>query len=97
MAAANLNYRFIRDRANVNLNVSYTGDQLDDDFGTFPATRVALDGYTLVNLAAEFAVTARVAIYGRVENLFDEDYENVFGFAPSGIGGFVGARIKFSN
>lgn len=97
MAAANLNYRFIRDRANVNLNVSYTGDQLDDDFGTFPATRVALDAYTLVNLAAEFAVTDMVAVYGRVENLFDEDYENVFGFAPSGIGGFVGARIKFSN
>jgi vitamin B12 transporter len=97
MAAANLNYRFIRDRANVNLNVSYTGDQLDDDFGTFPATRVALAAYTLVNLAAEFAVTDMVAIYGRVENLFDEDYENVFGFAPSGIGGFVGARIKFSN
>jgi vitamin B12 transporter len=97
MAAANLNYRFIRDRANVNLNVSYTGDQLDDDFGTFPATRVALDAYTLVNLAAEFAVTDMVAVYGRVENLFDEDYANVFGFAPSGIGGFVGARIKFSN
>ena len=58
---------------------------------------MALDAYTLVNLTAEFVVTDMVTIYGRVENLFDEDYENVFGFAPSGIGGFVGARIKFSN
>jgi len=94
MAAANLNYRFARDRANVNLNASYTGDQLDDDFSTFPATRVELDAYTLVNLAGEYALTDALTVYGRVENLLDEDYENLAGFASPGIGGFVGARLR---
>ena len=84
----------MQDRANLNLNLSYTGDQGDDDFSTFPATRVTLDAYTLVNLAAEFAATDRLTLYGRVENLFDEDYENIFGFATPGVGAYFGARWR---
>lgn len=96
MAAANLNYRFAAARANVNLNLSYTGDQEDDDFSTFPATRLTLDSYTLVNIAAEYTATKTLTIIARVENLFDEDYENVFGFASPGIGGYVGVQVRFS-
>jgi vitamin B12 transporter len=95
MGAVNLNYGFVHDRANLNLNVSYSGDQQDNDFSTFPATPVTLDAYTLVNLTAEFAATENVTVYARVENLFDENYENVFGFASPGIGGFIGTRLKF--
>ena len=91
----NVNYAFLNDRANANLNVSYTGDQYDTDFSTFPSTRVELDGYTLVNLAASIAVSDTVSVFGRVENLFDEDYENVYGFATAGIGAYIGARMQF--
>lgn len=96
MAAANLNYRFAAARANVNLNLSYTGDQEDDDFSSFPATRVTLDSYTLVNVAAEYMATETLTITARVDNLFDEDYENVFGFASPGIGAHVGVQMRFS-
>ena len=95
MGAVNLNYGFAHDRANLNLNVSYSGDQQDNDFSTFPATSVTLDAYTLVNLTAEFAATGNVTVYTRVENLFDENYENVFGFTSPGIGGIIGTRLKF--
>ena len=97
MAAANLNYQFWRDRANVNLNVSYMGEQLDDDFSTFPAPRVPLAAYTLINLAGEFAASDTITLYGRIDNLFDKDYENALGYASPGIGAFVGARLKFAN
>ena len=83
-------------RPRVNLNVSYTGSQTDQNFGTFPAETVKLDAYTLVNLAGRFNLTDMISINGRVENLFDENYRNVFGFATQGIGAYVGVRVEFS-
>jgi len=97
MAALNVNYAFARDRANLNINASYTGDQQDDDFSTFPATRVDLDAYTLVDLTASYAVTKTVKITARAENLFDKTYENVYGFATPGRAGYVGVQMKFAN
>jgi outer membrane cobalamin receptor len=35
-------------------------------------------------------------VYGRVENALDEDYQDVFGYASPGIGGFVGLRASFA-
>ena len=35
-----------------------------------------VDGYTLVNLRASYSVTAQLLVFARVNNLFDEDYEN---------------------
>lgn len=97
MAALNINYGFARDRGNLNFNASYTGKQQDDDFSTFPANRVDLDAYTLVNLAFSFEIMQRVTVTARVDNLFDKDYENVFGFASPGTGVFAGVRMNFSN
>ncbi|AGA90234.1 TonB-dependent vitamin B12 receptor [Thioflavicoccus mobilis 8321] len=39
------------------------------------ANAVRLDGYTLVDLRAEYAFSPTLRVQGRVENLFDEDYE----------------------
>jgi vitamin B12 transporter len=97
MAALNLNYAFAQNRGNANLNASYSGEQEDDDFSSFPASRVELDAYTLVNLTFGFEVTKLVALTARVDNLFDKDYENVYGFASPGRGVFAGVRLNFSN
>ncbi len=99
MAAANVNYAFFRSRANVNLGVTYTGERDDIFFPPFPAESeiVGLDSYTLVNLAASYRFSARTELYGRVENLLDEDYEDIYGFTNPGIGGFVGMRMAFGD
>lgn len=96
MAALNVNYDFL-DRAQINANLSYSGEQTDIFFPPFPAPSqtVSLDAYTLVNLGGSLAITDRVKIIARVENLFDKTYENVYGFATPGIGGFIGARVSF--
>ena len=44
------------------------------------AGRVVLPAFTLVNLAASFDIDEHVEVYGRVENLADEDYYEVFAF-----------------
>ena len=94
-ASLNLDYRFINDRARLNLGIQYTGEQDDFFFGTFPATRVTLDDYTLLNLSGSYQLNDRIKLFGRVDNLLDEDYQEVFGYATQGIGAYVGLQATF--
>ncbi len=96
VASLNVNYRFLNDKANINLGIDYTGDQTDNDFSTFPATSVSLDDYVLVNLAAEYSFTDNISLFGRIENLLDEDYRDIFGFSTPGIAGYAGIRMNLN-
>ena len=87
------NYRFLAGKANVNLRINYTDDQFDNDFSSFPAQRVELHDYTLVNLAGEYQLNKHVVLEGRIENIFDKEYQDVFGFETQGINAHLG--IKF--
>lgn len=62
----------------------YVGKRDDKDFGSFPAQRVELDAYTLVNLGASYGVTPRLTLGGRIDNLFDRDYAPAYGYASPG-------------
>ncbi len=95
MAALNLDYAFAADRAGVNLNLSYTGAQLDLDFSRFPSPLVRLDEYLLVNLAASYAVSEQLTVYARADNLFDTGYENAFGYRSPGAAFHAGLRVAF--
>jgi vitamin B12 transporter len=67
-------------------------DSIDRDaFGD----RVRLDGYALADLRAAYAVTERVELYGRVENLFDEQYETVLGYGTPGRAAYGGIRVRY--
>ncbi len=95
MAAINLNYAFLDQRANVNLNLSYTGEQDDDSFPPpfFSRETVALDAYTLVNVSARFQLTSGVKLFARVENLFDTEYQNVIGYRTPGVAAYAGVQV----
>jgi vitamin B12 transporter len=88
--SANINYKFL-DRGDVNLNVIYVGER--EDYIGFVVDE--LDSYTLVNLAASFKLTENFRLFGRVDNLLDEDYEEVWGYGTAGIGGYAGAEYTF--
>jgi vitamin B12 transporter len=49
-----------------------------------------LGGYAVVDLTAAYTVSPQVRLFGRVENLFDRDYERAFGYRQAGRGVFVG-------
>ncbi|MFA6218201.1 MAG: TonB-dependent receptor [Erythrobacter sp.] len=61
-----------------------------DDAGNF--TRI--EGYEVVDLRAALPVSDGVEIYGRVENLFDADYQSAAGYASPGRGVFAGVRAR---
>ncbi len=81
-------------RGTFNLATIYNGEMKDDNFATFPATRVTLDDYVLVNAALSYKVDPRMELFVRGENLLDQDYEEVSGFNTRGLTAYAGVRIK---
>jgi len=48
----------------------------------------------LVNLNASYDLTKRVQIFGRVENLLNRKYQEVFTYRAPGTTAYGGVRIK---
>lgn len=94
-ASAGITYTFPNARGNVSLIVDYNGQQEDLDFRSFSAARVGLREYTLMRLAASYALTRNINLFARAENLLDQDYEEVFSFQPSGRAFYAGVRAMF--
>jgi vitamin B12 transporter len=91
---ADVNYRFL-DKGNLNLGLVYVGRRTDDDFSSWPPTTVRLKGYTLVNLAGSYDVTKNLQFFGRVDNLLDREYEEVYGYGTPGISAYGGVKVSF--
>jgi vitamin B12 transporter len=92
-ARGDLSYVFDGGRGNVNLSAQYVADNIDTNFGTF--TAVTLDPYWLVNVAAAYRVAPGVEIFGRVENLLDANYQEVYGFETAGVAAYAGVRFTY--
>jgi vitamin B12 transporter len=59
------------------------------------AGKVVLASFTLVNLAVSYDLNDHLQVFGRVENLGDEDYYEVFGFPAQPRAAYGGVRVKF--
>jgi vitamin B12 transporter len=79
------------------LSVRYNGRQDDVAFTdpSFVPVRVSLQEYVLVNLNGEYRLSDRFSVFGRVENVFNERYEEVFSFATPGRGAYGGVKARF--
>lgn len=79
------------DRLSGALTVRAEGDQ--DDSGGF--STVAREGFVTANLNAAYALTDKVTLTARIENLADEHYQQVFGYGEPGRSGYVGIRLRY--
>ncbi len=94
--SADLTYQFLQ-RGKINLNLLYVGERDDVFFNnvTFAGGRTELASYTLINLSASYKITENLRLFGRVDNLFDEKYEEVWGYGTAGINGYLGGEYTF--
>jgi vitamin B12 transporter len=76
-----------------NLDVLWVGTWVDGN-RDFSVPRLDAPGYTTVNLATGYDLNARLALFARVDNLFDRHYENPVGFLQPSIGVYAGVRVK---
>ena len=86
LGSLNLLWR-AQDNLRVNVNAQHNGTQTD-------IGGVTLDAFTLVNVNANFNATDKLDIYLRLDNLFDEDYQEVFGYQTLGFGASLGLRYS---
>ena len=60
-----------------------------------PTQVLELDDYHVVNAGVSQDLDGgRMQIYGRIENLFDENYQHSFGFEQPGFTAFAGVKTK---
>lgn len=84
-ASANLYYQG-DGRLGGSLAVSYTGKKADTG-------GIRLDDYVLIEARATYRLWQGVSLFGRVENLLDKKYQEIFGFGAPGASVFAGLRM----
>ncbi len=77
----------------LDLGADHNGAMTDTDFGTF--SPVHLKAYTLVHGTAHFDLGQNMQVYVRAQNLLNERYSEVFGFAGQKRGIYGGVRAAF--
>ena len=87
--AVALDWRFM-ERASAGATVRFRGEA-ESGFGT--GQRVG--DFATLDLRAAYQVTDAVSIYGRVVNLFDADYEEIYGIGTPGISAYAGVRVRW--
>lgn len=81
-------------KTQASVTIVHNGKMADDAFIGFPATRVTLDNYTLVNAIVSYQLNPNTQFYIRGENLLNERYEEVFSYRASGATGYIGMKMK---
>lgn len=97
IASAVLDWTAPDDSVSATLIVRHNGETVDLAFTdpSFIPVRETLDDYTLVNINARVKLTDGIEAFGRVENLFDETFEQVFSFVSPGRTALIGIEARF--
>jgi vitamin B12 transporter len=72
--------------------VLHTGSFIDVS-RDFSIPRLLAPAYTVVNVAADYAISDQIKVFGRVDNLFNVHYQNPTGFLQPGLGIYGGMRV----
>lgn len=70
-----------------NVSLRYNGSEEDANGAVSPWTRVDVSG--------RYQLSEKVELYGRIENLFDQEYQQVLGYGTPGVSGHIGAQFRF--
>ncbi len=108
-ARIDASYTWDRERARVGVAAVFNGQMKNDalrasepcfaGFGgcSLANERVTLKDYWLVSAMASYKVTPTLEAYGRVENLLDQRYQEVYGFGTPGLAVYGGLRLTLQD
>jgi vitamin B12 transporter len=90
----NTRYRFF-EKALLNLDIQYVDRRSTSYASDVSGNSVAyLDAYTLVNASLSYQIAKNMEIYGRIDNLFNTYYEEVWSYATPGVSGYAGLKVS---
>ncbi|AQS42121.1 MAG: Outer membrane cobalamin receptor protein (precursor) [Candidatus Tokpelaia hoelldobleri] len=90
--SANVAYVFYEERARVFAQGVFNGKMRDSVFAPGLPSRITLDHYTVVNLGGSFKFNDHLEVFARIENVFDEKYQEIFDYNTQGRAFFIGLR-----
>ncbi|MEM7781086.1 MAG: TonB-dependent receptor [Pseudomonadota bacterium] len=73
----------------IGATILVVGDSFDNASNTRP-----LDGYALADIRVSYGIAESLELFGRIENVTDEEYETVRGFNQPGRSVFGGVRLR---
>ena len=85
----------LSENAGLNLEAIYVGKKDDKNFSNFPAERITLDPYILINFAGYYDLFKFLRLFARLENVLDTEYEEVYGYGTPGLSVFAGIKLNF--
>jgi len=91
---ARLDYSFAR-RWTISFSLSGVGEREDLDYSSWTPQRVRLDPYLLLDGVLSYALRPGLHLYGRLDNIFDAEYETVYGYGTAGFSFQTGIRLDF--
>jgi len=72
--------------------IQYVGERKKSQYDRDP--EVDYEAYTVVNLTADYDINSQLSVYGKIDNILDEEYQSVAGFATSERAYYLGFRYK---
>ena len=87
----NFGLRFAGFNDRMTVNAFYRSQAEAIDIG-----QIALEDFGVLDLTASFQVTEMLRVYGRLENVLDEEYREILDYNTSGFAAYVGIKLKFS-
>jgi vitamin B12 transporter len=93
----NAAYTFADGRATISGGAMYNGEMKDERvfWWPLPVQRVTLGDYWLLNAAASYKLDERFTVFGRVENLLDQKYQEVFSYNGAPLAAYAGVKMTF--
>ena len=73
------------DRSSSSVLIRYNGQEKN--------TNGDINAWTRVDLNTDYKITKRLTAFAKVENVFDENYQQVYGYGTRGISGMVGVSL----
>jgi vitamin B12 transporter len=92
-ASGDVDYQL--DAAGLGASLIYVGNSYDVNYVTGFGNTVQLASYFLVNLRVSYQVNSQVKLFARVDNLFNQYYEETFGYTTPGLSAYGGTKISF--
>lgn len=85
-------------RGNIAAGAIYNGRMLDYDYRNFFGNgflveKSPLSSYTLARLSASYRISDRIELFGRLENAFDQTYQEAISYATPGRAAYGGVRV----
>ena len=93
--SGNLGLEWNAVRSKFGLSATVRKQMMERDFSAWPSSWVAADDFLVARMYGSTEIAEHMTLFARVENLFDEEYEEVNGYPGLGRGIYCGFNYSF--